>query len=116
MCVSVPVEIDTDDVMSRLGDVIAMRDAAGEQCRQRAARLQEALRVAERFHGEITEISAEMHRIRDLAVRSHEIPVINADIVRQQLKDLQVTGAADYTVFFSTPIFSVVFFHVSCRD
>ena len=32
-----------------------------------------------------------MHRIRDLELRSQEVPVIGADVVRQQLADLQVT-------------------------
>jgi len=78
-------------MLSCLNDVITMRDTAVEQSRQRATRLKEALEIAERFQGDINEILAEMNRIRDLAIRSHEIPVISADIVRQQLKDLQVS-------------------------
>lgn len=91
--------VDTEEVLSRVGDVIAMRDAARERCRQRALRLKDALVVAERFHCELTEISAEMHRIRDLAIRSHELPAISADIVRQQLNDLQVITVQTFCYF-----------------
>lgn len=73
-----------------LKDVAAMRDTAMEQSRQRASRLKEALEIAERFQGDVNEILAEMNRIQNLAVRSHEIPVTSAEIVRQQLIDLQV--------------------------
>lgn len=71
-------------------EVTVMRDKAIESCRQRATRLEGTLQLAERFHGDVNEITGEMNRIKDLAIRSHEIPIISTEVVRQQLADLKV--------------------------
>lgn len=75
---------------SRLDDVIAMRDTASDLSQRRAARLVEALQVAEQFLSEKAVITDELQRIRDLAAKSHDVPVVNADVVRELLKELMV--------------------------
>ena len=86
-----------EDLRSKLQDMDTLQDSIRQQTKQRAAILDEALVVADKFSGDYQDAIRALRDIQD-NILSQDSPGVDPMTVREQERELQViNNCSDYT-------------------